>query len=376
MIIKKIIALKFSYIIMLWFAANISSLYAQEITLTQQILAEKTINDYCQYLIDYSKGNAKSRIVLENLMGTKSNKVYNDIGNGGLIDFKEYLNLFMLQKHDISFSEVPPKDQWQVGTKGDQQYLIVTMIKYVDSKKKTNIFFINPGNQNDNINIRITNIYNSLPEFLTYKKLTDAPSFPSIQTEIQGEKRCTIFYKKDSSNFIFNDSINLKDINKDSIDDFISFLVAEIKGKNNISKIILKTWIGPSDKEDSDYYWAPPLSTEISDSAKQYILRKVIKELANDTKNNGTLNKEWKSRLKSIEFITISAGVDYVGFVGVLGNSSLYQVPYNVLNSEPNPSYKEKTIRDLLVIYPGFSLISSNLNRCEISVIVKTVSDK
>lgn len=154
---------KLTTILFLLIFFPLGTIISQEISKTEQIKAAKTVSDFCEELISYSKGSAESRILVESLIEMRSNGVYNDIDRSGMVELSEYLNLVLRKKPTIRFSEIPTKDKWQLAKREDGWYaLVIPVKKQVNRNSVVNYFFVNPKSN------KVVNIYNKLPGFLTY----------------------------------------------------------------------------------------------------------------------------------------------------------------------------------------------------------------
>lgn len=150
---------------------------AQQVSLTQQIKARKVIEDYCKLLIEYANGDTGSRFLIDDLMEGSNNQVYNDIDDNGNIEMESYLSLITLKKPTINYSEIPAEEEWQIGKNDRWQGLVIKVEKRVNGMLKSNYFLINTRNN------RITNIYKTLPPFLTYKNLYDDDKMTTVKEE-------------------------------------------------------------------------------------------------------------------------------------------------------------------------------------------------
>lgn len=149
--------------------------FSQQISLSEQIKAENTVKLYCSYITEYANGDLKKRVLIQDLMETSDNLVYNDIDDNGNIGLGEYLNLIMQKKPSISYSEIPKKEKWLIGKKDDGwQGLVIKMEKKVNGNSKINYFIINIRNN------KIRNIYNKLTSSLTYRNLYNNSPKPKI----------------------------------------------------------------------------------------------------------------------------------------------------------------------------------------------------
>lgn len=156
------------HFILISFTALLINLNAQEITLKQQALAKKVVENFCSYMVDYSAGDMEIRFSIEDLMETRNNMVYNDIDDSKNIGLGDYLNLIMQKKTTISYSVIPAKEEWliaqsEVGWLG----LVIKVEKQVNGSPKSNYFLINTRNN------KITNILKTLPTYLSYRTLNN-----------------------------------------------------------------------------------------------------------------------------------------------------------------------------------------------------------
>jgi len=194
------------------------------------------------------------------------------------------------------------------------------------------------------------------------KKLADGVIYTSERIEKEGDivlapdgyvketiisKDAEIFFAKAMSD------LNLKGmaLNKDEAN------IAKLKGLADylkkdwkIKNIDISGWASPEGEET----YNAGLSDKRSKTAQTYI-KDEIKDLATEKAKASKEKFDQKKFDASLPTFSLSAkGEDWDGFTKVIGNSTIKEKSkiLNVVNSETDKTKREKTINDMIVIYP------------------------
>jgi tetratricopeptide (TPR) repeat protein len=157
--------------------------------------------------------------------------------------------------------------------------------------------------------------------------------------------------------------LNKDEANAAKLKSFVEFLQKEWKIKN----VDISAWASPEGEESNNQ----GLSERRSKTAEKY-----TKDQIKDVVRAKAKAKKEKVDEKKLEAdmptITLSAnGEDWSGFVKTLGASSMKDKDkvLNVVNSETDPTKKEKAINDMVVIYPEIEdIILPPLRRSSITI--------
>lgn len=141
-------------------------------------------------------------------------------------------------------------------------------------------------------------------------------------------------------------ALNKDELNANKLKEFTDFLIKEWQIKN----IEITAWASPEGEQNLNQ----ELSDDRSVTAEKY-LKDQIKKIAKDkakAKKEKVDEKKLEANMPARNLIP--NGEDWDGFMKVIGSSSIKekQKVLNVVNSEPDRLKKQKTINDMIVIYP------------------------
>lgn len=194
------------------------------------------------------------------------------------------------------------------------------------------------------------------------RKLADGVIYTSERIENEGDiilaedgyvketfvsKNADIYFAKAKSDLNLKTlALNKDESNTNKLKEFSDFLIKEWQIKN----IDITAWASPEGEQNLNQ----ELSDDRSVTAEKY-LKEQFKKIAKDkakAKKEKVDEKKLEANIPARNLIP--NGEDWDGFMKVIGSSSIKekQKVLNVVNSEPDRLKKQKTINDMIVIYP------------------------
>lgn len=165
--------------------------------------------------------------------------------------------------------------------------------------------------------------------------------------EAVASQTAEIFFAKAMSDLNLKTlALNKNEANKKKLADFVEFLKKEWKIKN----VDITAWASPEGEET----YNAGLTDKRAKTAETYLkdeLKKLISEKAKATKEK--VDKKKLEEMMPVASLS-AKGEDWDGFLNAINASNLKEKStiLNVVNSQSDPSLKEKEINNMTVIYP------------------------